>query len=672
MHDWYQMPALFLTALLLPAFGHLYFRTRDTRSLFWFLAFAAAVVRMALLYPAAGGDFILDSRPWVAAITQSCAIVSSTLFLASLSPLAFRFGRVRILYAVPYTIPLVAFAVLAHGVYHNVIPGGPISWVFPALGLAAALAGLLWAAANGTGPGVIASVAGVFLAGLAFWSYFRTGLYWPLVLAEAANHFITAVLVISVFRRFSTGVLVSVLGFVVWSLPVLLLFPMFHAPWINLILLRLIVMAKVAAALGLIILALESELAANKLAGDRERRIRRELEAYHGLTLSRRRVEDFDRQANEICAVIAANSRFSGVALLLLDSAGTFRLAGSAGIEPAIARALNTFATRLPIDGLFENAPPAVEGSHAVAFDLKPWLAPGDDLERLRFTSVTAALMNGRSGHEGVLLLSGLRTGRELGPLRADDLVPVEMLAARLQSVRSQTRMLEKLVDSEKFAGIGQLASNVTHQLNNPLTVILGYTSLLAEARGLEEKDRKAVDSILAAARTMRSTLASLQRVASSPVMELSAVSISELLKDLEQLHRPEFLYRSIEFRLQLAPDLPRVLCQEQQLRQAVLHGLQFAMDAMDRVPAETARTVRLEATAEAQHVQILIAHNGPGFQHPERAFDPFAPTQPGAGETMGLGLSLCASILRNNGGNASAVNLEPRGAAIVLELKAA
>jgi two-component system NtrC family sensor kinase len=55
------------------------------------------------------------------------------------------------------------------------------------------------------------------------------------------------------------------------------------------------------------------------------------------------------------------------------------------------------------------------------------------------------------------------------------------MLTARLQATRSQTMMFEKLIDSEKYAGLGQLAANVTHHLNNPLTVILGYASLLEE-----------------------------------------------------------------------------------------------------------------------------------------------------------------------------------------------
>jgi len=245
------------------------------------------------------------------------------------------------------------------------------------------------------------------------------------------------------------------------------------------------------------------------------------------------------------------------------------------------------------------------------------------------------------------------------------------MLAARLQAVRSQTMMLEKLIDSEKFAGLGQLASNVAQQLNNPLTVILGYASLLEETSTLDSQDRKGLTSILAEARRMRTTLESLSRISRHQNDQLAAVSVTELLADMEELHRSEFLRRSIEFRLNIAPDLPRVLCHTQQLRQAVLHCLQFAIAAVDRQDQNQAKTIRLEATCEGNVVQILVAHSGPGFLDPERAFDPFFPAQADE-ETAGLGLSLCATILREHNGRASAVNLEPRGAAILLEIQAA
>jgi C4-dicarboxylate-specific signal transduction histidine kinase len=106
-----------------------------------------------------------------------------------------------------------------------------------------------------------------------------------------------------------------------------------------------------------------------------------------------------------------------------------------------------------------------------------------------------------------------------------------------------------------------------------------------------------------------------------------------------------------------------------------VLHCLQYSITAVEsQGPAsapESPKTIRLEATSEGSLVQILVAHSGPGFLNPERAFDPFMHAQ-AVGETAELGLSLCATILREHNGRASAVNLEPRGAAIILELRAA
>jgi signal transduction histidine kinase len=271
--------------------------------------------------------------------------------------------------------------------------------------------------------------------------------------------------------------------------------------------------------------------------------------------------------------------------------------------------------------------------------------------------------------------------GQQRNQLHADDLLPVEMLTTRLQSARSQTMMLQRLIDSEKFAGLGQLTANVAEQLNNPLTVVLGYASLLDGTSSIEPHDRKGVEAILTEARHMKSTLESLSRISRHQSEQLTAVSVPELLADMEELHRPTFLQRSIEFRVSIAPALPMVLCHAQHLRHAVLHCLQFAIQAVEGPnatlgpvlsPAATERkTIRLEATSEGNLVQILVGHSGPGFLQPDRAFDPYASPQLN-GETAGLGLSLCATILRDHNGRASAVNLEPQGAAIILELQAA
>jgi signal transduction histidine kinase len=679
MPDYYQAPALILTALLLPAFGYLYLRFRDTRTLLWFLGFLFSVIRMGLLYKMGSWDFQDGHHPWMAAAGQTSILISSALFLGSLSPLGVRVGRIHVLYVIPYTLPLVAYSILYHGVLRGVAPAGPMYLVFPGLGILSLVVGFYWSVAKGALPTLLGACFCGVCGISALWLYAIAGPALPLTFVESCNHVLTALLLIYTFRRISSGMILGVTGFLLWSAPVLLWFPPVSTmPHLDLGLTRAIILAKVIAAMGMILLALEDQLAINQTGQERERRARLELEAYANLILSRRRVEDFDRQADEICQTVTTHSRFAQAALML-KYAGRYRLAGSAGLDPAIVSALEELATRIPVEKFLApgSAPLAVEHSHTLLLDLNTWLRPGDDLKRLRFTKVFAVPMTGRSVTEGVLLLAGMRNANpRQAPLRADDLLPVEMLAERLQATRSQTMMLEKLIDSEKFAGLGQLAGNVTQQLNNPLTVILGYASLLDETSFLDPQERKGVEAILTEARRMRATLESLTRISRPQTGQFTAVSVAEMLTDMEHLHRSEFLRRSIEFRLMVAPGLPRVLCHAQQLRQAVLHCLQYAIEASESQWSsaesdEGLKTVRLEATAEGNLVQILIAHSGPGFLHPDRAFDPFVPAQ-AMGETAGLGLSLCASILRDHNGRASAVNLEPRGAAILLELQAA
>jgi signal transduction histidine kinase len=556
--------------------------------------------------------------------------------------------------------------------------------IFPALGLISVIVAVLWCLAPNSLPRWIGVPYCCVLGCVALWVCFTAGVAPALIVSECANLLMTAILLVFVFRRFSPGVALSVMGFGAWTLSVLQVLPLIGMrPTLTLNLIHVIVMGKVVAAVGMILLALEDQIALNKAAQERERRARRELEAYTNLMLARRRVEDFDHQGSDICRIVVAHSRFSQAALLL-ENGGRFRLAGSAGFDDATAAALGDLAGRIVPTGFLTAAtvPAAVEQSKTVSLDLTPWLKPGDDLKHLHFTSALAIPMVGRAATEGALLLAGKRPiaislkTATAEALRADDLLPIEMLVSRLQATRSQTMMFEKLIDSERLAGLGQLAANVTHQLNNPLTVVLGYASLLEESLAPDSREHEGVESILSEARRMRSTLESLLRISKTQGDQLTAVSITELLSDMEQLYRPDFLQRSIDFRIDIPAVLPRALCSGQQLRQAVLHCLQYSMAAVEKQEAGSSapdgpKTIRLEASSEGQQVQILVAHSGAGFLNPERAFDPFTPAQAG-GDTSGLGLSLCATILRDNNGRASAKNLEPHGAAIVLELRAA
>jgi signal transduction histidine kinase len=681
--DYFHTTALVLTELLLPAFGYLYLRFRDTRTLLWFLGFFFAVISMVLAHfegPWTTGSL---QHPWMLASGQVAIQVSTALFLASLAPLRFRVGRWQILYVIPYAAPAVIASLLAFGLFHGVRPAGPVVFVIPALGAIAMFVALLWAASKSSLPKWVGISYCALVGSFVLRVYFVAGLASALVAVQCANLMMTALLLVFVFRRLTPGVALSAAGFAVWSFTALQILPdLGLRPVLNTDLLQIITMGRIVAAIGMIMLALEDQIDINQLARERERRARQELEAYTAPILARRRVEDFDRQGDEICELVREHSRFGQIALLL-ENGGRFRLAGSAGFDEATVLALSDLASRISPAGFLavESTPPAVEQSKTLQLDLTQWLGPGDDLKRLGFTSALAVPMRGRLSTEGALLLSGPRPSEVESravarhQMRADDLLPIEMLAARLQATRSQTMMFEKLIDSEKFAGLGQLAANVAHHLNNPLTVILGYASLLEETMPKGTPERTGVESILTESRRMRSTLESLSRISRPQTDQLAAVSVSEMLADMGQLYRNDFLQRSIEFRMNIAPGLPRVMCSSHQLRQAVLHCLQYSIAAVEghgyNLAGDQPRTIRLEATSEGPLVQIMVAHSGASFASPERAFDPFTPGQV-CGENGGLGLSLCATILRDHNGRASAINLEPHGAAILLELQTA
>jgi len=668
-------PALVLTALFVPAFGYLYSRSRDVRALLWFFSFVSALAGMLLLAPSGNLFLRILSAHWTLALGQAAMQICAAMILGSLSPLGFRIGRHRILYAYLYAVPLVLVELLYFGVLQGVLPAGAWAVLLPAVATLSLGVALVWSAQKGSIPVYISLSVNLIVGGFCLWQYAHQGMASALTLAEAGNFFVAALLIIAIFPRVSPGVLFSVFGFGAWAIEFLIASgaPLF-ATDMQQFFAHIVVMGKVVAAVGMILLSLEDELVFNQKARMREGRVRREMTAYGRLMLSRRRVEDFDRQGEEVCQAIITYSRFSQ-SILLLERNGRLYVAGAAGMDLAVARSLDEIVARIALNEFLnaETEPPIVADSQTLALALDRWMLPGDDWKRMNIADLLAVPLSGSAGLEGALLLAGMRSHGSVqeDPLRAEDLLPIEMLAARLLATRNQTQLFERLVDSEKFAGIGQLASNVTQQLNNPLTVILGYASLIESEAMLDERDRRGVQAILAEARRMRSTMEMLSRLSRSQSDHLSSVSIAELLCDLEQLFRAELLKRGINFKIEIAPDLPLALCSPQQVRQAVLHCLQYAMAAVESLdPADSSNqhTVRLEASAEGGQVQILIAHSGRAFQQPERAFDPFVPVRTSE-QAAGLGLSLCATLLRDNHGRASAINLEQGGSAILLEL---
>lgn len=673
MPDDYQIPSIALIAALMLAFSYLHSRFRSVRTLLWMLALVCTGLQAILLWMVANWT-IPPGGPtpvaviWLKVFGECALMLSAGLFLASLSPLMFRLGRRRILFVVPFILPILLYIVLYFGISQH--PGRHFVWIYCFLACWTAAAGFAWSLQKDSVPSWLSTTIVVFAGLICFPFFMRGDVYLPLMVVESGCMFMTALLVFYTFRRWSPGVFLTTAGFLASGVPpFFLVYPAVSRTVGGLLLARAAVLGRVFVAIGLILLVLEDEVDKNETAQRRERRVRLELEAYARQSLTARSLEEFDRESSQLCQMIVEHSNFSSAVIVVRSAIGSYTLVGYSGMDGATAGALDALAQRLPSNCFANEYEPLVPDSKSLNFDLCPWLTPGDDLERLHLTRIGAVPLFGPDNTaEGAILLATPRV--PLQTLRADDLLPLEIFAGRLQAARAQALMLGKLIDSERFAGVGQLANNVAQQLNNPLTVVLGYSALLEEATPAGP-DRRSAEAISIEARRMKGILERLSRFSSLSTERFNAFSVSDLIVDIEHMHRPDFLRHSIEFRFSIQQDIPAIFGNAHQIRQALLHATQYAIDSVLRVGPNREKSIHIEVTAppsDDPRVRILIAHSGAGFPDPDRAFDSLTSGFAGS-EATGIGLSLCAAIVREHRGSITAVNYEPTGAGVILDL---
>ncbi len=669
MLDDYQIPAVALLGALLLAFGYLYARLRDARTLLWLFGVGCMLVyaiffwrvTMSVNQPMRWlfhGTLPLSSS-WMCVVGQTALIVASALLLASLSPLAFRLGRRRILYVIPYIAPLIVYTILSYGPLPH--PHGGQIWIYPVLAwMAIAVAGL-WSLRDGVIPVWLAESVVLAAAVGCGWFFLHGNIDWPLWIGISGNLLMTALLVIFTWRRATPGVLLSVVGLMVWAIPPFMGVQAGSTGGWMISLARAWVLSKVLLAVGLLLLAMEDEIDANALAGRRERRIRTELQTYAQQPLGARSLRQFDEQTAAICAMIAANSRFSRVALVLRNRSGHFTVVGSAGLDRAAVSSLDAALEHVPSSALSHALPPCIPGAAARSLDLHLWLRPGDDLESLHLTRFTAVLLGSAEADvDGAFLL----TGEAASPLVPDDLLPLQILAERMRAARAQSFTMGKLIDAERSTGAGLLAIRMAQQLHNPLTVVLGYGSLLEEMitsgqnNGLE---RTAIKALLQEARRMRAVLERMAQLSRQDSERYTEFSIEDLLTDAEQLHRPDFLCESIEFSMRVPGDLPRLVGNSHRIRQALMHALQYAISAVERQRVGKRKSIQMEVLRHGDRIRVQVQHSGPHLPHPDRVLHALD-TGSEAEVMTGIGLSLSAEILREYGGALEAANLEASG----------
>jgi two-component system NtrC family sensor kinase len=236
-------------------------------------------------------------------------------------------------------------------------------------------------------------------------------------------------------------------------------------------------------------------------------------------------------------------------------------------------------------------------------------------------------------------------------------------LHASEDSFENLTRLQVQLVQSEKLASLGQLVGGAAHELNNPLTAMLGYSELLTDTP-LNVEQRALAEKIALQVRRTKSLVASLLSFAKQVPVEKTLLDLNALATTAVKLAQPQLHSVSIQIRPELAPNLPRILGDSNQLLQVCLHITNNALFAMSAKGG-----VLVVRTREADdHIFLEFSDDGPGMTEPERVFDPFYTTKP-VGQGTGLGLSACYGIIQEHGGKLTCENRAAGGAVFRIDL---
>ncbi|MGA7379843.1 MAG: HAMP domain-containing sensor histidine kinase [Terriglobales bacterium] len=239
----------------------------------------------------------------------------------------------------------------------------------------------------------------------------------------------------------------------------------------------------------------------------------------------------------------------------------------------------------------------------------------------------------------------------------------LHLLGASQQSFHDLRRVQAQLVQSEKLASLGQLVGGAAHELNNPLTAMLGYSELLT-ATPLNGEQRTLAQKIEHQIRRTRTLVSSLLSFAKQVPADKTSLDINAMVQTAVKLYPPQLRTANVQVHTDLASDLPRVLGDSNQLLQVCLHITNNALHAM----AETGGSLTVSTRASNGMVVIEFVDNGPGLQEPDRVFDPFYTTRP-VGQGAGLGLSVCYGIIQEHQGTILCQNRPEGGAGFRIEL---
>ena len=223
-----------------------------------------------------------------------------------------------------------------------------------------------------------------------------------------------------------------------------------------------------------------------------------------------------------------------------------------------------------------------------------------------------------------------------------------------------------ELAHANRIATMGQLTASIAHEVNQPIAALL--TNAQTAVRWLArqpphlERARPLIDRVISDARRTADIVSRIREFSKKTPVRPEALKVNETILEILGLTRAAMSDRGVSAKTELAQDLPQLLADKVQLQQVILNLIMNAIEAMSEV-SEGSRELQISTSeAETGGVLVAVSDTGPGLSQAsaERIFEAFYTTK-AAG--LGIGLSICRSIIEAHGGRLWAAPNEPRGA---------
>ena len=247
-----------------------------------------------------------------------------------------------------------------------------------------------------------------------------------------------------------------------------------------------------------------------------------------------------------------------------------------------------------------------------------------------------------------------------------------QQAAQRLQEVVEDQKLRltlaqQQMIQAAKLSALGELVAGVAHELNNPLTVLVGASDILEQQA--PEPLKEYAEMIRESTNAARSIVRGLLTFGRQMPLERRHVMLDELIDKVLALTAADLRIESVKIDRDMAPDLPPVWADGNQLQQVLVNLVTNAKQAMAEQPEGQRRITIATRALGSDRVQITLRDTGPGIPAEvlPKIFDPFVTTKGSAG--TGLGLSISYGIIREHGGLITAESLPGQGATFTIDL---